>query len=68
VYLIPDREQSDSSVDEDDSDVQYETLTKVGSELPRCPFSGKPGLNVDLEDPDNLLHYFELLITPNLPN
>jgi hypothetical protein len=47
----------------DDSDMQHGTWTKVGAEWPHFPFSGKP---VDLEDPDNLLDYCELLITPEL--
>jgi hypothetical protein len=32
----------------------------------RFPFSCKPSLNVHLEDPNNLLDYSELLITPGL--
>jgi hypothetical protein len=30
------------------------------------PFTGKPGINVDLEDPSNPLQYFELFCTPNI--
>jgi hypothetical protein len=70
VKFLPDSEQSDSSDDEDnvndDSDMQHGTWTKVGAERPHFPFSGKPGLNVHLEDPNNLLDYFQLLTTPEL--
>jgi hypothetical protein len=63
-------EQSDSSDDEDDvnddSDMQHGTWAKVGAERPRFPFSGKPGLNFDLEDLNNPLEYYELLITPDV--
>jgi hypothetical protein len=34
---------------------------------PFFPFSGKPGLNVDLEEPNNPLEYSELFIIPELP-
>jgi hypothetical protein len=30
------------------------------------PFTGKPGINVVLEDPNNPLDYFELFCTPEL--
>jgi hypothetical protein len=30
------------------------------------PFAGKPGINVDLEDPRNPLDYFELFRTPDM--
>jgi hypothetical protein len=40
------------------------TWTAVGFERPRFPFSGKSGINVDLEDRHNPLEYFELFITP----
>jgi hypothetical protein len=30
------------------------------------PFSGEPGLNVHLKDPNNLLDYFEFLLTPEI--
>jgi hypothetical protein len=70
VKFLSDSEQSDSCDDEDnandDSDMQHETWTKVGAEQPRFPFSGKPGLNVHLEDPNKLLDYSELLIAPEL--
>jgi hypothetical protein len=46
--------------------MQHETWTKVGADLPHFPFSGKPGLNVYLDGPNNLLDYFELLIAPEL--
>jgi hypothetical protein len=33
---------------------------KSGAEEPHFPFTGKPGINTDLEDPTNTLKYFEL--------
>jgi hypothetical protein len=40
----------------------------LGTEQLHFPFSGKHGLNVDLEYPSNPAEYFELFITPELPN
>jgi hypothetical protein len=37
-----------------------------GAERPRFPFTGKPGINVHLEDPCNPLQYFELFRTPDI--
>jgi hypothetical protein len=71
LWELSGSEQSDSSDDEvvnDDSDMQHGARTKVGAERPRFPFSGKPGLNVDLEDKNSPLEYFELFIPLNLPN
>jgi hypothetical protein len=70
VKFLSDSEQSDSSDDKDnvndDSDMQHGTWTKTGAEQPHFPFSGKPDLKVHLEDPNSLLDYFQLLITPDL--
>jgi hypothetical protein len=70
VKFLSDSEQTDSSDDEDnvndDNDMQHGTWTKVGAERLRVLFSGKLGLNVHLEDPNNLLDHFELLITPEV--
>jgi hypothetical protein len=48
VKFLSDSKQSDNSDDEDnvndDSDMQHETWTKVGAELPHFPLRGKPGL------------------------
>jgi hypothetical protein len=41
------------------------TWAKPGAERPRFPFTGKPGINVDLEDPSNPLEYLELFHTTN---
>jgi hypothetical protein len=41
-------------------------MDKGRAERPRFPFGGKPSLNVHLEDPNNLLDYFELFITPEI--
>jgi hypothetical protein len=34
---------------------------------PHFPFSGTPGLNVDVEDPNNPREYCEVFITLKLP-
>jgi hypothetical protein len=72
VIWLSDCEQNDSCDDDDnvndDSDMQNGTWTKLGAERLRYPFSAKTGPNFDLEDPNNLLVYFELLITLKLPN
>jgi hypothetical protein len=63
-------EQSISCDDEDgvndNSNLQDDMWTRSGSERPRFPFTGKPGLHVDLEDPSNPLEYFELFCTPEI--
>jgi hypothetical protein len=65
-------EQSDSADDDDNvnagSHIQHGTWTKVGAKQSHFPFSGEPGLNVDLEDCNNPLKYFELFIIPKLAN
>jgi hypothetical protein len=45
------------------SSMQPDVWANSGAERPRFPFTGKPGINVDLEDP---LEYFELFSTPNI--
>jgi hypothetical protein len=37
-----------------------------GAKRPYFPFTGKPGINVDLEDPCNPLEYFELFCIPDI--
>jgi hypothetical protein len=44
------------------------TWTKLGTEQSLFPFSGRPGLNIDLEFRNKPLEYFELFITPELAN
>jgi hypothetical protein len=44
------------------------TWTKVGAEWPHFPFSGGPGLHVDLQYGNNPPEYFDLFITPELAN
>jgi hypothetical protein len=39
---------------------QPDVWANLGAELPHFPFTSKSGINVDLEDPSNLLEYFEL--------
>jgi hypothetical protein len=46
--------------------MQQGAWTKLGAERSCFPFSGKCGLNVDLEDPINQFKYFELCITPEI--
>jgi hypothetical protein len=63
-------EQSVSSDEEEDasdsSSMQHVTWAKSGHEQPCFPLNGKPGINVDLEDPSNPLEYFELFCTPEI--
>jgi hypothetical protein len=44
--------------------MQPDVWKNSGVGWPRFPFTGKPGINVDLEDPGNCLEYFELFCTP----
>jgi hypothetical protein len=57
VGMTSGSEQRENSDDEDNannsSDMQHNTWTWVGAERPHLPFSGKPGINVDLEDQNN---------------
>jgi hypothetical protein len=61
---------SDSCDDEDNindgSDMQHGTWAKVGAQWTCFPFNSKPGLIVDIEDHNNSLDHFELLVTPGL--
>jgi hypothetical protein len=60
-------EQSVSSDEEEsvsDSSVQHGVWAKSGAERPHFPLTGKPGINVYLEDPSNPLEYFGLFRTP----
>jgi hypothetical protein len=63
-------EERESSDDEDnandDSDTHHGTWTKVGADRTSFPLSGQPGQNIDLEDPNNPVEYFELFIIPEL--
>jgi hypothetical protein len=40
--------------------MQPDVRANSGAERPHFPFTGKPVINVDLEDPRNPLEYFEL--------
>jgi hypothetical protein len=61
------RENSDDEGNANDiSDMQHDTWTSVGAERQHFPFSGKPGINVDLEDRNNPLEYFGLFITSEI--
>jgi hypothetical protein len=61
------RESSDNEYNaNDNSDMQHNTWTRSDAERPHFPFSGKPGISVDLEVRNNPLEYFELFITPEI--
>jgi hypothetical protein len=45
--------------------MQPDVWENEGADWPQSPFTGKPGINVDLEDPSNPLEYFELFCTPD---
>jgi hypothetical protein len=38
--------------------MQHDLWAKSGAQQPHFPFSGKPDINVDPEDPSNPLEYF----------
>jgi hypothetical protein len=65
-------EQRANSADDDNagdnSDMQHDTWTRVGVERPCFPFNGNPGIDVDLEDRNNPLEYFEFLLNQKLLN
>nr|CAD7575868.1 unnamed protein product [Timema californicum] len=62
-----DNDSEEDVIGEDgDCNIHHGTWTKVGTERPRFPFSGQPGLKVQLENPDDPLEYFELFITPEI--
>jgi hypothetical protein len=46
--------------------MQYGIWAKWGAELPRLPFTGKPGINDGLDDTSNPLEYFDLFHTPEI--
>jgi hypothetical protein len=46
--------------------MQHGTWAKLGAEGPNFPFTGKCGINVDLEDTSNPLQYLELFCTPDI--
>jgi hypothetical protein len=50
----------------DNSSMQHGIWAKSGAERPCFPFTGKPVINVDLEDLSNPLEYFELFCTPEI--
>jgi hypothetical protein len=60
-------EQSVSSVEEENvsgsNSRQHCTRAKSGAERPGFQFTAKPGINVDLEDPNNSSEYSELILT-----
>jgi hypothetical protein len=49
----------------DNSSMQPDLQANSCAEGPHFPFTGKPGINVDLEDPSNPLEYFELFCIPD---
>jgi hypothetical protein len=70
VKILSHGEQSVSSdVEEnvsDNSSMQHCIWVKLGAERPCLPFTGKPGINVELEDLSNPLEYFDLFCTPEI--
>jgi hypothetical protein len=46
--------------------MQHGRLAKPGAERPHFPFTSKPGINVNSEDPSNTLEYFEFLGPPEI--
>jgi hypothetical protein len=48
------------------SSTQHDVWANLGAERPYFHFTGKPGINVDLEDPSNPLEYFELFCTADI--
>jgi hypothetical protein len=46
----------------DNSSMWYGKWEKSGAEQPCFPFTGKPGLNIDLEHPSNSLEYFKVVL------
>jgi hypothetical protein len=70
VDILSGNEQREHFYDEDsaddNSDRQYNTWRSVGTERPHFSFSGKPDINVDLENQNNPLEYIGLFITPEV--
>jgi hypothetical protein len=68
VKILSGGEQSVSSDEADNvsknSCMHPDIWENSGAERSCFPFTGKPGINVDLEDSSNLLEYFELFCTP----
>jgi hypothetical protein len=48
------------------SSMQPDVWADLGAEQPCFPFTGKPDINVDLEDPSDPLEYFELFCAPDI--
>jgi hypothetical protein len=46
--------------------MQHGIWSKSDAERPCFPFTGNPGINVDLEDSSNPLKYSELFCTPEI--
>jgi hypothetical protein len=70
VKILSCGEESVSSDDEenvsDNRSMQHAICVKSGDKGPYFPFTCKPGINVDLEDPSNPLEYFELFCMPEI--
>jgi hypothetical protein len=50
----------------DNSSMQHGIWAESSAKQPHFPFTGKPGINVHLEDPSNPLIYFELPFVPEI--
>jgi hypothetical protein len=68
VKILSCGEQSVSSDEEENvsnnHSMQHGMWAKSGAEQPHLPFTGKPGINVGLEDSSNTLEYFDWFCTP----
>jgi hypothetical protein len=70
MKMLPGGEQTVSSDEaenvSDNSSMQPDVWAHSSAEQPHFPFTGKPGINSDLEDPSNPLEYSELFCTPDI--
>jgi hypothetical protein len=70
VKILSGGEQSVSSDEAENvrnsRSMQADVWANSDAVRPRFPFTGKPGINVDLEDPSNFLEYLELFCTPEI--
>jgi hypothetical protein len=46
--------------------MQHGIWARSGAVQPHFPFTGKPGINIDLEDTSNPPEYFELFCLPEI--
>jgi hypothetical protein len=46
--------------------MKHGICSRSGAERPRVSFTGRTGLNVDLEDTSNPMEHFKLFYTPDI--